>query len=230
MSWDVAVLVPTRGRPENLKRLIEAVQDTSPGATVMARVDIDDPRLPDYMKLGWRPARDLQIFVGRRAGYAAAMNELATLARGDRTYLALLADDVVPETPTWASMMVDALDNKLGIAYGDDGLRHKHGPDLPTHVMMPRELAERVGWVVLPTLRHLFADNVWRELGNGLGHFPFVDVKLTHLHPWAGKAEVDQTYSEANEPIERDLDRAAFETWRDAPWGLQRLLRRLSES
>lgn len=231
MSEDVTVLVPSRGRPENLKRLVEALRDTAPGISVTARVDLDDPRLPDYvrdyMKTERQPLRTFQLSVGRRSGYAAAMNEMAAQSRADKSYLALLADDVLPETQGWAEAMIESLGDRLGVAYGDDGLREKHGPDLPTHVMIPRELGERLGWVVLPMLRHLFADNVWRELGNGLGNFQYVDVKLTHLHPWAGRAERDETYAEANEPVHRDLDRQAFEAWRDAPWGLSRCLEKL---
>jgi hypothetical protein len=225
------VLVPSRGRPENLKRLLEAVKDTAPKAGVVARVDSDDPRWLEYNRLAWRPADQFELLTGPRGGYAAAMNELA-LRRGNAEYLALLADDVLPETQDWASTMIRALQQggTLGVAYGDDGLRHKHAPDLPTHVVIPRQMARILGWAVLPTLRHLFADNVWRELGNGVGNFPFVDVKLTHLHPWAGKSERDEIYAEANEPVDREIDRAAFEAWRDAEWGLARCLRKLKEA
>src|ERR1700677_3770272 len=52
MLADLAVLVPSRGRPENLARLINAVHATSRGRThVIAGVDQDDPRHRDYMAL-----------------------------------------------------------------------------------------------------------------------------------------------------------------------------------
>jgi hypothetical protein len=41
------------------------------------------------------------------------------------------------------------------------------------------------------------------------------DVKLTHLHRWNKKAPNDQTYEEANDKVKRELDKKAFETWRD---------------
>lgn len=217
MSTSVTVLVPSRGRPGNLKRLVDAVAATAPGAHVIARVDDDDPHLGEYLDLVWA-----DVVVGPRAGFVAAVNELAVWA--DRNYLMIVGDDVLPETPGWADAMIDALDGRPGIAYGDDGLRHKHAPDLPTHPMMHRDLAARIGWAALPTCRHLFPDNAWRDLGIGLGNFPFVDVKLTHLHPWAGKAPRDQTYTDANNRAAADLDRAAYEAWRDGSWGLSRVL------
>ena len=42
----LAVAVPSRGRPHNLKRLIEALENTCTGDyKVFARVDMDDPEL-----------------------------------------------------------------------------------------------------------------------------------------------------------------------------------------
>ena len=76
----------------------------------------------------------------------------------------------------------------------------------------------RLGWIALPALRHLYCDNVWRELGHGIGNLVYrPDVKLTHLHRWNRKAPDDQTYREANDKRRREDDRRAFETWRDGP-------------
>ena len=226
MSYELTVLVPSRLRPSNLRRLIEAVCDTAPGASLVARVDDDDPHWKEYSQLEFSSVRFLvKIISGVRSGFVASLNELVT--NSHRPYIALLGDDVLPETQGWGDAMIEALDGKLGVAYGDDGLREKHAPDLPTHPVLPLKLAQILGWAALPTVRHLFPDNAWRDLGMGLDNFPFVDVKLTHLHPWAGKAERDQTYTDGNDPTARDLDRAAYEAWRDSSWGLARALDQL---
>jgi hypothetical protein len=47
------------------------------------------------------------------------------------------------------------------------------------------------------------------------------------LHRWNKSAPDDQTYQEANDKVKRDLDRIAFEEWRDGP-GLQEAKRLLS--
>jgi hypothetical protein len=73
----------------------------------------------------------------------------------------------------------------------------------------------KLGWIGLPTLRHLFPDNVWKELGKLTELVYLPDVKLTHLHRWNKAAPDDQTYREANDKIKREKDRLAFETWRN---------------
>jgi hypothetical protein len=218
----VHVLVPSRGRPRNLGRLARAVNKTSTAlGRIWVRLDDDDPTAPRY------PAIPNVTYVhGPRTRFVASVNELAgDAARDGATHLAILGDDVLPETAAWDLALVAALDGRLGVAYGDDGLRHKHAPDLPTHVVVPVELYQALGWVAMPGLRHLFVDNVWRELGQGLGNFVYRDdVKLTHLHPWARKAPLDDTYAQANNKESRELDRLAFEAWRDGSGRLSALI------
>lgn len=208
----LAILVPSRGRPSNLARLIRAVNATTTGPTeVYVRLDDDDAK--NY------PAaiEGAQVTIGPRIFYGASVNELAALAvDGGHAHLAMFGDDVVPETVGWDQMLIDALRGRLGIAYGSDGLEHLHGPDLPTHYITQTEVFTRLGWLVLPTLRHLFADNVAREIGRGLNNLQYVpDAKLPHLHRWINRSLDDQTYREANDKRKRDMDRRAFETWRD---------------
>lgn len=111
--------------------------------------------------------------------------------------------------------MIAALNNKLGVVYGSDGLEHLHGEDLPTHVVVPIEMYQKLGWIGLPTSRHLFLDNAWRELGKLTKFIYLKDVKLSHLHRWNKAAPNDETYEEANDKVKRENDRLAFETWRD---------------
>lgn len=207
----LAVTVPTRGRPHNLRRLANALKDTCQVEyKLFARLDSDDraqyPELPNT-----------QYIIGPRIYFAASINELAELALNEGfTHLAILGDDVLPETEGWDLALINAIDG-LGVAYGSDGLEHLHGQDLPTHVIVPIEMYQRLGWIGLPTTRHLFCDNVWRELGKLTSFIYLPEVKLSHLHRWNKKAPDDKTYREANDKIKRENDRKAFEEWRDGP-------------
>jgi len=208
----LAVAVPSRGRPHNLKRLAEALENTCTGDyKVFARVDMDDPELNGYLKI-----KNAEIIVGDRLFFTKSLDELAQLAleRGF-THIAILGDDVLPETVGWDEKMINALSGRLGVVYGSDGLEHLHGQDLPTHVVVPIEMYKKLGWIGLPGSRHLFCDNAWRELGKLTQFIYLKDVKLTHLHRWNKKAPNDKTYEEANDKIKRELDKKAFETWRD---------------
>ena len=205
----LAVAVPTRGRPHNLARLANALKETcTVNYTLFARVDEDD-------KSKYPELENTEYVVGARIFFSGSVNELAAIAL-DRgfTHIAILGDDVLPETVGWDKMMIDKL-NGLGVVYGSDGLEHLHGPDLPTHVIVPIEMYAKLGWIALPALRHLFCDNVWRELGK-ITEFIYVpEAKLSHLHRWNKAAPDDKTYQEANDKKKRELDKAAFESWRD---------------
>lgn len=212
MTTKLAIAVPSRGRPHNLKRLSEALKETCTGEyTLFARLDNDDDTLAEYLQL-----EGIEFMVDKRIFFTSSVNELAQVADIEGfTHIAILGDDVLPETVGWDEKMIAALDNKLGVVYGSDGLEHLHGPDLPTHVVVPIEMYQKLGWIGLPASRHLFLDNAWRELGKLTQFIYLPDVKLTHLHRWNKAAPNDQTYEEANDKIKRDHDRLAFENWRD---------------
>jgi hypothetical protein len=217
----LAIAVPTRGRPHNLKRLANAAKETcTTNYEIFARLDDDDTS--EYPEL-----ENVRYSVGERIFYANSVNEIAKTALDEGfTHIAILGDDVLPETIGWDEKLISSLDG-LGVVYGSDGLEHLHGEDLPTHVVVPIEMYKRLGWIGLPALRHLFCDNVWRELGKATQFVYRPDVKLSHLHRWNKAAPDDKTYQEANDKVKRDLDRVAFETWRDGP-GLKEARRLLS--
>lgn len=220
----LAILTPSRGRPHNMVRLAEACARTVTGEyVILCRLDEDDPTEPDYP-----PLPNVVYVTGKRKFYAKSLNQLASIADGrGATFLATLGDDVVPETVGWDQLLIGSLQGRVGVAFGSDGLEHKHAPDLPTHVVVPVELYRRLGWIGLPTLRHLFCDNVWRELGRGVENFQYVpEAKLSHLHRWIGAAPDDDTYREANDKVRREQDRRAFLEWTNGG-GLQEALRAL---
>jgi hypothetical protein len=208
----LAVAVPSRGRPHNLERLAKALKETCTGDYVLfARLDNDDPKLGEYLQID-----DVEFIVDKRIFFTASVNELAELASEQGfSHIAILGDDVLPETKGWDQKMISALDSELGVVYGSDGLEHLHGKDLPTHVVVPIEMYQKLGWIGLPTSRHLFLDNAWRELGKLTKFIYLRNVKLSHLHRWNKAAPNDETYEEANDKEKREHDKLAFETWRD---------------
>ena len=211
MTPKIAITVPTRGRPHNLERLAKAAAETCElEFKIFARLDDDD-------EAKYSAIDNVEYLTGPRIFFSASLNELAKVATDQGfTHLALLGDDVLPETKGWDKIMVSSL-GELGVAYGSDGLEKLHGQDLPTHVVVPAEMFRRLGWLGLPTTRHLFCDNAWRELVKMTEFIYHPDVKLTHLHRWNKTAPDDNTYQEANDKIKREADRLAFETWRDGP-------------
>ena len=213
----LGILLPTRGRPDNLDRFLRAVKDSAGDSHVYLRLDNDDPEAPMYDKvLNLHGDNNVSVYHGDRVGFGPSLNELAAHAEGHGiSHLGMFGDDVVPMSLDWDLGLVAALNNRLGVSFGDDGLRKKHAPDLPTHYVTQTEVYRRLGYLSPPGFKHLFLDNVARDIGRALKNFVFVPVRIRHMHPWAeGEHLHDTTYAEGGRnPEIRKADAAAYSRW-----------------
>lgn len=197
------VLCPTRGRPENAKRLHESI---GPGVDLIFLIDSDDRRLVDYLMLGQTRGIYYHTGPGKRLG--PWLNEAVDMGF-TRPYeiVGFLGDDVIPRTFGWAKKIEEAMIPN-GIVYGNDGWQ---GEGLPTGVFMDARMVENAGYMVYPELVHLYIDNHWKAWGEALGTLTYLpDVFLEHMHPFAGKAETDRVYEDANTDERYDKDREAY--------------------
>lgn len=189
------LVVPTRGRPDNAKRLADRVAE-SQHTCVTFVVDDNDPALDEYIHtLG----SDLVGLVKKgRPGIVDPLNTVATQLAERWDYIGFLGDDHLPQTPDWDTRIIEVLDEfGTGIVYGNDLLQ---GEALPTAVFMTSDIIRTLGYMAPPQLNHLFVDNYWLELGRGIGHIEYLeDVVIEHLHPLNGKSEWDATYSHCND-------------------------------
>lgn len=221
----LGILLPTRGRPGNLHRFLEATVMTAVDWHLYLRLDYDDMEAPRYDKILDEFAHygnKITVSHGNRVGFGPSLNELAALAERDgMSHVGMFGDDVLPVDHGWDAELVEVLGDDLGVAYGDDGLRHKHHPDLPTHYVTQTEVYRRLGYLAPPTIRHLFLDNVARDVGRYLGNFVFVPVSIKHLHPWGEGEQInDRTYQEGGRNAKiRSADRRAYIRWAgDREW------------
>lgn len=221
----LGILLPTRGRPGNLHRFLEATTMTAVDWHLYLRIDYDDPALLGYDDLldKWSYyEKQITVISGERIGFGASLNEVAARAEKDGvSHIGMFGDDVVPVDHGWDAALVEALGDNLGVAYGDDGLRKKHEPDLPTHYVTQTEVYRRLGYLAPPTIRHLFLDNVARDIGRYLKNFVFVPVEIQHRHPWIEGEQIDdRTYQEGGRnPNIRKADRMAYIRWtQDRDW------------
>lgn len=195
------IIVPTRGRPENAARLWKAFADTDTQADVVFCVDDDDTELANYNALG------LPLWVGPRKRLVGTLNEVSAFFASDFDIIGFLGDDTLPKEKNWDKQIVDSFQKNM-VAYGNDG---HQGEGLPTGVFLDSGIVKTLGHMVPPTFIHLFADNYWKALGEALGTLTYLpDLDIEHLHPYAGKAEHDKTYEEANAGPVWDNDERAF--------------------
>ncbi len=225
---ELVVITPSRGRPQQLAALADAVAETTRGRVeVIGCVDNDDPQLSAYEALlptpGPAPYAPLRLLFGERRSLSTWTNQAAQaalLAPDPPRYLASLGDDHRPRTPDWDLRLVEAMEGigGSGISYGNDLLQ---GPALPTAWVVSADIVAAVGWMMLPACAHLYVDNAVLELGRAADRIVYrPDVIIEHLHPMAGKAAWDGSYRESNARTRDAVDGAAFARWREDPDGL----------
>lgn len=208
---DLVVLVPSRGRPANVARLIGACAKTCRADTLIHfGFDDDDPALQaNLAALDWNVIATTQP----RTGLASWTNRLAdehvkTLPELVPGHLASLGDDMVPVTDGWDVRLIEAA-GPDGMAYPNDRRRD----DIPEAIVISTGIVRELGWFALPELDHWYIDNVWGDLGRGascLAYLPGVIVE--HRHPNVTGERGDQTYWDANPKYAADL--AAYQQWR----------------
>lgn len=198
--------MPSRGRPDNVERLVHAWIDTGATAALVVVCDDDDPLLPDYADTWGRmrpEAPFMEVQVGPRVRLGPTLNrEAVSLARSYR-YLGFMGDDHLPVTVAWDEHIRDNLNNlNTGIAYGND--LHQ-GPNLPTAVFMTSDIVKALGYFCPPGLVHMYLDNAWKDWGTAMDRLRYLpQVIIEHLHPDAGKATHDERYEETNTMMEPD--------------------------
>lgn len=197
---------PSRSRPHNIARLIEACRATKTSTPFLICIDADDPLRESYLALdlpdGWA------IRTGPRDTLSAIYNA-ALSAHPGLDWYGVVADDIVPETPGWDRILI-ATAGRDGLAYGDDGI---NGARHATHFVLGGDLVRSTGFLALPGLDRIYIDTCWVEIANRFGVLRYrPDVKLTHKHFSNGTAPFDAVYRKHR----KDQDRQIFEAWRQA--------------
>ncbi|HVC88967.1 MAG TPA: hypothetical protein VNC40_16295, partial [Gaiellaceae bacterium] len=196
------MIVPSRGRPRSVDRLINAWRSTASGhADLVVALDDNDPYLFSY-----DAQRVAMVAVGPRQGFVGWTNELAVRQAANYRFIGSMGDDHRPRTPGWDRMLCQALEELgSGVAYGDDLAQ---GERLPSAVTVTSDIVSRLGYLIPPDLSHHGAGRFWLELGDALGRTRFVpEVVIEHLHYATGKSPLDPGYLEAAAQVEGDRDR-----------------------
>jgi hypothetical protein len=203
------VVVPTRGRPQNVARLEQALKDTRTSvADFLYVADNDDPSAMDYARM------DLErLSIIPRKRLVGSLNFIVPRYTDQYDAIGFMGDDHLPVTRNWD---LDVLGQVVGpmhrgfprVVYGNDLIQ---GPVLPTAVFMSSRIVKALGWFAPPCLVHLYADNFWLALGEELGELSYLpDTVIQHLHPAGGTAPWDERYAEVNAPAVDVADREAW--------------------
>jgi hypothetical protein len=207
---DLVVIVPSRGRPHTVAEMAEAFERTCTADTrLWFAVDDDDPAVEEYHSAA---PQGVHVVTSDNRSMVDALNRAALFLSGDdpkrRRALGFMGDDHRPRTKGWDRAYLDALAARPGIAYCDDLFQ---GERLPTQCAMSTEVVRALGHMAPPALTHLYVDNYWLDLGHAANCLTYLpDVVIEHVHPVAGKAQMDEGYARVNAPAMYHRDAAAY--------------------
>ncbi len=212
MTGDLLVIVPSRGRPQNIARLLDAVHGTAKAEThVHVAVDDDDEELSRYEYVMKQAGGEHDVLeTGPRKGLCAWTNEVAVRRAGEYPFLASFGDDMVPRTPGWDKALIRGIGRLggTGFTYPWDSTRE----DVPEACVMSSDIVAALGWMALPDCQHWYIDNAWADLGRGAGCLRHLRaIAVDHLNVVVhGKA--DATARDNGRSL--DADRDAYFRWR----------------
>lgn len=214
---DLLVIVPTRSRPQNVKPIVDAWNQTGAfgSADLTFVVDADDMEYERYkLALGQRPGVRMLSAPSWRP-LVPKLNDAAMLYAGRffaYNAIAFMGDDHLPRTPMWAQTLIhNHATHADSIWYGQDGFQNQR---LPTWWSMGVNVIRALGRMVPAPVQHLYCDNAVKELGERAGCLHYDErILIEHMHPIAGKAQMDAQYERVNRGQQYERDGEAFRRW-----------------
>jgi len=181
-------ILPSRGRPQNVARLISHYRYTDATAPVCLYVDLDDPKRHEYAVLELPPT--WALIADYRVTYNPVwhINNRHFNDNPNEPWYGHINDDMVPRTYHWDQELITTAGSDY-IAYGDDMLQGKR---MCTFPVIGGDLVRRFGRLMFEGLN---IDSAWMLLGYKHGLLRYrPDVRLEHMHWTVGKAPFDSTY------------------------------------
>lgn len=219
---DLAIIVPTRGRPENVRKVIAAWDFTNAWdhADMVLVIDADDPMAPGYWQIDAEREADFRsgpIKIVEIPAWLPMVHKLDAAARDaatDHFAVGFAGDDHLPQTIGWAARYLDVLrELGTGMVYGDDGYQ---GRKLSTEWAVTSDVVRALGRMVPAPVEHMYCDNAMMDLFGAAGalrHLP--EIRVEHMHPVAGKAKTDEQYDRVNHRDQFRKDKVAYDRWRN---------------
>lgn len=188
----IALICPTRGRPEQYLRMYRSVQATqTTGVKVFAMLANDDEA--DYSSV----IESDPSFKVPAWPTVNSWNHGANIIHekiADVKLFMLAADDMIFSTPGWDEALIDhynSLENKIHV-YALQDSRDSNGTP---HPIVTREWMDIMGYFMPPLFTHWFIDSWTVDIARANNCFTHLkDFELVHDKP-SDKGQPDETHS-----------------------------------
>ena len=231
MHTKVKLIIPSRGRPEAAMHAAASALTNADLPNTQVVISVDGPHDTEqhhaYLQIPGNLGANVEVVsdpvhrglvgtLNHRSAQVARTQLMKdhSCGRGPDcqrvTHIAFMGDDHRVRSCGWDHWLAKAA-GEWGVAYGNDLLR---GAELPTAVVMSADIVRVLGKMAPAELWHMYCDDYWAALGRELGSLTYLDdIVIEHMHPSAGKAEVDESYLQTNSPEVYDADAAAWDTY-----------------
>jgi hypothetical protein len=209
MSKVISILTPTRGRPDNCKRFIKSIYETTLHKNTIELffyVDRDDSALGAYMSLQKHCYEEFNDFLrvefmfGDPISVCDSWNLMTLQSLGD--IIIMGNDDLIYETPSWDVTLHQELLNfpdDIFCAWFNDGINGEKHCAFP---IVSRKWANTLGYCFAPRgTFHFGYNDTWTfDLGKRADCLHYIpQVKVSHHHFSNNKANYDETYKRNRE-------------------------------
>ena len=191
----ISLLLPSRKRPVQIRRMIESARDTATfpdRVEVVARFDEDDHGSAEEA----RKCGAVVIIGPRHREITRMWNECFDVCHG--SIVQQSNDDQVIVGKGWDVMVQNAFDevpDKILLVQGNDTLGH--GGNFGPHAFLHRRWVEALGYFIPPYFCSDFGDAWINELADRIGRRRYVPFNIEHQHFSHGFLEMnDETTKE----------------------------------
>lgn len=199
----IAFLVPSRGRPSNMERLVNSIYENAAepkNVDVWFRLDDDDnDSLYKAMDL-FHEFGNVYARIGPRIVLSEMTNELHDKAKKICNIFCYLGDDCVVRTKEFDNIVreeFNKVSDRLILLYGSDG----YNPNTATYGFVHRNFTKLNDDKVFDT-PYLgdYCDTHITSIFKNIERFVISsNLFIEHMHPAANKANWDKTYNEKNQ-------------------------------
>lgn len=213
-SKSIALLVPSRKRPEMLERMYASALSTAKRPDrlyLFAYIDDDDGsyeslEMPNMCKV-----------IGPRVVLSQTWNRLWQEAGEVADFYGHMDDDLIFRTAGWDEQIIYSFPlDKIAFVHGTDG-SEQDVTGFGTHGFLHKNWTDSLGRLVPPYFSCDYNDTWLNDVADLIERHVLVeDVLIEHMHPVWGKREPDQTDIERVERGKRDnVDELYRSKWQE---------------
>lgn len=194
----IALLCPSKGRPEKLQRMVQSAYDTTT-SKVQIFVAVSPEEFESYKAVLNIPENDrvglVIVTMPELSPTGFKWNKLAELAMTQDNKLFMIAgDDMIFDTPAWDEALLcrrESFADKIEVF----ALQDSRDKDGTPHPIISREYIEAMGYLIPPIFLHWHIDTWTVEIARASSRFTHLrDYKLIHDKP-SDKGEPDATHT-----------------------------------